>query len=88
MNRILFVAGAALIILAAQGCQGGASGIDAAALLEERCSECHKPEIPKNARKSRAEWEKTVARMIDKGAKLSPDEKRALVRYLSRVYKL
>ena len=87
MHRRLFIAVAAIFLLASQGCQSDTGGIDGAKLLEERCSVCHKAEIPKNARKSRAEWDKTVSRMIDKGAKLSPEEKKILVRYLARVYR-
>jgi len=87
MRRHLFITVAVIFPFASQGCQSDSAGIDGARLLEERCSVCHKSEIPKNARKSRAEWDKTVSRMIARGAKLSPDEKRALVRYLARVYK-
>jgi cytochrome c5 len=61
--------------------------IDGAALLEERCSVCHKSERPKSAKKTKADWEKTVARMIGKGAQLSTDEKAILVDHLARNYK-
>jgi cytochrome c5 len=88
MKRYLHITIATIVFLAAQGCQNDTSGVEGARLLEERCGVCHKTEIPKNARKSRSEWDKTVSIMIDKGAKLSPEEKRVLVRYLSRVYKL
>lgn len=87
MKKYLHITVATTIFLAAQGCRNDTAGIDGATLLEERCSVCHKTEIPKNARKSRAEWDSTVERMIAKGAKLSPEEKKVLVRYLSRVYK-
>jgi len=83
----LLIPVAAILLLASQGCRSDTAGIDGARLLEERCSVCHKIEIPKSARKSRAEWDKTVTRMINRGAKLSPEEKRALVRYLARVYR-
>lgn len=86
-SRHLYITAAAVCLFASQGCQSDSAGIDGAQLLEERCATCHKIEIPKNARKSRAEWDKTVSRMIERGAKLSPEEKRALVRYLARVYK-
>lgn len=87
MLRHLFMPVAVILLFASQGCRSETAGADGARLLEERCSVCHKTDIPKNARKSRAEWDKTVSRMIDRGAKLSPEEKRTLVRYLSRVYK-
>jgi len=60
---------------------------DGAKLLDERCSVCHKAERPKAAKKSLADWDKTVARMIGKGAKLSDQEKKALVEYLAKTYK-
>jgi hypothetical protein len=88
MKRYLFMAGAVTVLFSLQGCRNDTSGVDGERLLEERCGVCHKTEIPKSARKSRSEWDKTVARMINKGAKLSPEEKKVLVRYLSRVYKL
>jgi cytochrome c5 len=88
MKKYLHISVAIIVFLALHGCQSDTSGVEGARLLEERCGVCHKTEIPKSARKSRSEWDKTVARMIDKGAKLSPEEKRVLVRYLSRVYKL
>ena len=87
MHRHFFIPATAICLCSLQGCQNDSSGVDGAKLLEERCSVCHKTEIPKNARKSRAEWDKTVSRMIDKGAKISPEEKKILVRYLARVYK-
>jgi len=86
MTRHLFTA-LAIFLLASQGCRSDTAGVDGARLLEERCFVCHKVDIPKNARKSRAEWDKTVTRMINHGAKLSPEEKKILVRYLARVYK-
>jgi cytochrome c5 len=61
--------------------------IDAAALLEERCAVCHKAERPKSAKKTKAEWEKTVSRMIGKGAVLSAEEKTALIDHLAKTYK-
>jgi cytochrome c5 len=87
IGRRLFRPAAVILLLASQGCQSDSAGVDGAKLLEERCSVCHKTEIPKNARKSRAEWDKTVSRMMARGAKLSPEEKKILVRYLARVYK-
>jgi len=70
----------------------GLSGIcaaaeDGTALLETRCSVCHPSERPKAAKKSPEQWEATVTRMIGKGAKLTADEKKVLVNYLSNTYK-
>jgi len=60
---------------------------DGAKLLDERCSVCHKSERPKAAKKSMADWDKTVTRMMGKGAKLSETEKKALVEHLAKNYK-
>lgn len=56
-------------------------------LLEKRCSVCHPSARSKGVKKTAEEWESTVTRMIRKGAKLSGDEKKALVDYLSKTYK-
>lgn len=64
-----------------------APAIDGAKLLEERCSVCHKSDRPKAAKKSMADWDKTVSRMMGKGAKLSAAEKKALVEHLAKTYK-
>jgi hypothetical protein len=60
--------------------------IDAASLLDTRCSVCHPSSRPKSARKTQAEWEQTVTRMISKGAQLTDAEKAALVSYLAQNY--
>ncbi|NVN99574.1 MAG: hypothetical protein HXX17_09640 [Geobacteraceae bacterium] len=57
------------------------------ALFESRCSVCHNTSIPKGARKTRSQWQECVERMMAKGAKLSPEEKRALINYLAEKYR-
>jgi len=74
-------------LLGFAGSAVAAPAIDAAKLLDERCSVCHKADRPKAAKKSMADWDKTVARMIGKGAKLSEPEKKALVEHLAKNYK-
>ena len=69
------------------GCSAD-TGINPEALFESRCSVCHSTVIPKNARKSKSEWGSTVTIMIRKGAVLSLAEKKALVRYLAKHYRL
>ncbi|HOP40404.1 MAG TPA: hypothetical protein PLI53_05125 [Geobacteraceae bacterium] len=61
--------------------------VDGDKLLEQRCSVCHSSARAKKAQKTRAEWEKTVARMVGKGANLSEAEKKTLVDYLAATYK-
>ena len=55
-------------------------------LLDTRCSICHSSDRPKEAKKTREEWEQTVNRMINKGAKLTDDEKAVLLNYLAKMY--
>jgi len=59
---------------------------DGAALLEERCTVCHGLERPTSARKIRDEWEKTVIRMVSKGAELNEEEQETLIEYLAETY--
>lgn len=63
-----------------------APALDGAALLEDRCSECHSANKVKQAPRSKSDWENTVNRMIQKGANLSDAEKQALVDYLAQTY--
>jgi mono/diheme cytochrome c family protein len=87
MNRSAARVSVLALLLAVSGCDGSNTTIDAAALFEERCGACHSIDIPKNARKSKSDWQETVSRMIARGAKLSPEEKKALVSYLARTYR-
>jgi len=59
---------------------------DGAALLEERCTTCHNLERTTSARKTRDEWEKTVIRMVSKGAELNEEEQEILIEYLAETY--
>lgn len=63
-----------------------APGSIGATLLETRCSVCHSADRPKGARKTRAEWERTVTRMISNGAQLAESEKTILVEHLAKTY--
>ncbi len=55
-------------------------------LLEARCVECHNLSKTTDARKTPAEWEATVARMVNKGASLSAAEQAVLIEYLAETY--
>lgn len=81
-------AAATVLVCAAalNGCSQ-ATEVSTESLFESRCSVCHSTSIPKGARKTKSQWNECVERMIAKGAKLSPEEKRALVSYLSKKYK-
>jgi mono/diheme cytochrome c family protein len=54
----------------------------AMAKVSTACGGCHAPDIVLNARKSRAQWEKSVDMMIDRGAKVSDAEYDGVVDYL------
>ncbi len=60
--------------------------VEGEVLLEERCTECHGLERATTAEKTRAAWEETVSRMIDKGAELNDEETTILVEYLAGNY--
>ena len=59
---------------------------EGATLLEERCTTCHGLDRVMQAKKTRAEWEQNVARMVDKGAELNEEEQATLVEYLTETY--
>jgi hypothetical protein len=75
------------LLMASAGCNSSNAPIDAAVLLETRCGVCHSTDIPKSARKSKSDWQETVSRMIAKGAKISPEEKKLLVKHLAKHYR-
>ncbi len=60
--------------------------LDGAALLESRCTACHNLNKVKQAKKSLAQWESTVNRMIQKGARLTDAEKAILLQYLAQTF--
>lgn len=59
----------------------------AKALVEKECSKCHGMAKVNKADKDAAAWEKTVDRMVKKGALVSPEEKDAVIKYLSTLNK-
>jgi len=61
-------------------------GGDGEALLNDRCTKCHNLTRVMNAKKTAEEWEKTVTRMVSKGAKLTNEEQQVLVDYLAKTY--
>jgi hypothetical protein len=78
----------ASIVFAAISCGGQQSSPKSSAeLLEQRCSACHPASRATDKKKTAEEWDVTVQRMMDKGAKLSEEEKQTLVNYLAATYK-
>ena len=63
-----------------------APALDGAALLESRCTACHNLDRVKQAKKTQAQWESTVNRMIQKGAQLTDAEKAILLQYLAQTF--
>jgi hypothetical protein len=59
----------------------------AKALVEKECSKCHGIGKVNQASKDAAAWEKTVDRMIKKGAAIKPEKKDAVIKYLSTLNK-
>jgi cytochrome c5 len=64
-----------------------AQALDGKALMNERCTVCHTTERIQAAKKSKADWQATVARMKANGAKLNDAETAALVDFLAATYK-
>jgi hypothetical protein len=57
------------------------------ALVEKECSKCHGMAKVNKVSKDAAAWTKTVDRMIKKGANIKPEEKDAVIKYLSTLNK-
>jgi len=51
-------------------------------LFERACARCHSLDKPLAKRKDPAEWERTVAAMRQRGARLNDEEARLVVEYL------
>jgi cytochrome c5 len=61
--------------------------IDGETLINERCNICHTLDRIEKAKKSRADWERIVARMMKEGARLEIDEQAILIDYLAETSK-
>ena len=55
-------------------------------LVQERCAVCHSLDRVELVQKSRQGWERTVSRMVGKGADLNEDEQAAVIEYLVEIY--
>ena len=87
MKRGLLLGLMVTFVLAGVGGSEVMAQEDGATLLEQRCSVCHPSARPKGAKKTPEQWEATVTRMMGKGAKLSAEEKKVLLDFLSKTYK-
>ena len=90
MTRIWVVLAVIVLVLMLAACSGGASSsepkIDAKAVVEDRCTQCHGLDKVTSAQKTQEQWEMTVSNMVGKGAKLSAEEQTAVVAYLAETY--
>ncbi|MEE9913812.1 MAG: hypothetical protein K4571_19045 [Deltaproteobacteria bacterium] len=57
------------------------------AIVDSACSQCHSTGKIHNANKKPAEWQATLDRMIHKGAKIKPEEKNTVLKYLMTLNK-
>ncbi|MFO7728516.1 MAG: hypothetical protein R6X11_09315 [Desulfonatronovibrio sp.] len=53
-------------------------------ILTLRCMKCHDLERVEDADKDHEGWTETVEKMMNIGASVTPDEKKTLIKYLSR----
>ncbi len=60
---------------------------DGETLINQRCADCHNLDRVRTAKKSEEAWRTTVERMIQKGARLSPEEKEVVIKYLAENFK-
>ncbi|MBN1678852.1 MAG: cytochrome P460 family protein [Anaerolineae bacterium] len=67
-----------------EGMGAGDMAIDAEALINERCTQCHTRDRVDAAEYDAATWQATIERMVSKGAVLNEEEIAALVEYLSQ----
>ena len=52
-------------------------------LVDDACSKCHNTKRIYSANKNLAEWGITLDRMIKKGAKINPEERDTVLKYLN-----
>jgi mono/diheme cytochrome c family protein len=62
-----------------------ASAQEPASVFQNVCGKCHPPAAVVTPR-ARAQWQETINKMVDLGAKVSPEERTILLDYLSTTY--
>lgn len=62
-----------------------ASAQEPASVFQNVCGKCHPPEAVVTPR-PRAQWQETINKMVDLGAKVSPEERTILLDYLTATY--
>lgn len=85
-SRCLFTASLGLALCTAPfalSFAGAETAQEGSALIETRCASCHGAAKVTQTRKDKRQWEKTVNRMVGKGAQLTDTEKALLIAYLA-----
>ena len=72
---------------AADSSSSESTTIDGKALLESRCTVCHSLDRVQSKSATADQWQSTVNKMIQNGAKLSEEEAVVLVKYLAENFK-
>jgi cytochrome c5 len=79
------LAAAAALVICTPGAalaQPGPAPLDGRRLVAWKCNACHRSVRATESRKTRAEWELTVARMVQNGLAARDDEIKAIIDYL------
>jgi cytochrome c5 len=59
---------------------------DGKKLVEKVCNECHGAETFTQKKRTKAEWDKVIQSMVDKGAEATDAEFDAIVAYLTKYF--
>ncbi|MBI5674640.1 MAG: photosystem P840 reaction-center cytochrome c-551 [Nitrospirae bacterium] len=88
MKQIVIVSLALIFCLTGVTAYGaGEVKVDAKALFEQKCSQCHDIERPKSKKKTGKEWESIVMRMKNtNGCKITDEEAKIIIGYLTATY--
>src|SRR5512140_533575 len=65
---------------------GNNTALDGQVIMQQSCSVCHSITRVTSAHHTAAQWQNTVNRMINHGAKLTSKEEQALIDYLAQHY--
>lgn len=89
MNRLALLIVISLLVCVLGGCASPDAAFErdtdhpADALVESKCSTCHKTERVYTADKSAEEWDATIDRMEKSGLVITDAEQQEIVEYLS-----
>ena len=81
---ICFVVCAVVIASWVLGQRAVTGQVDAKALFEQKCNNCHSTDRPKSKQKTAAEWATNVERMRGNGASLTDEEATVIVNHLAQ----